>query len=196
MDPNFVYILLGCVIAYAFYSSRQVRRARRLDVEEKLERLGLELVDISVGTNGTRGNTYYTFRFTARRPGEEATHDGFGRFEVGGDRPHVEWCDVNPSKNRSWFPDQTTYDRFNAPSAPRISQDVDAQIRREVSARLDAIAKTPGAMLEHDMDGSGHVDALEWEALRAKIRAEVEAERGIAAIPNITPLSDKPPGSW
>jgi hypothetical protein len=195
MSTTLFYIVIAGLIAVLTYDRLTSTSSYQLDVEEKLERLGLEVVEFKLSLQLTRNPTYTRFRFVVRRPGEQTTYDGFGHFHKDEPRPHIEWCDENPVKARAWFgPPEGSVGAEVARTALQ-SAALEQEIRAEVTARLERIAATPGAILEHDMDGSGHVDALEWEALRAKVRAEVEAERGIAA-PEVAPLPTKPPGSW
>ena len=189
-------IVIAVVLAVSTYVNWNTTSSYQLDVEEKLERLGLELVEFKLGFHWlVRNPTYIRFRLAARRPGEQATYDGFGHFHRDDPRPHIDWCDVNPSKGRALFgPPEGVVDAATARTA-RHNAALEQEIRAEVTARLERITSTPGALLEHDTDGSGHVDGLELAALRARLRAEVEAERGIAA-PEAAPLPTKPPGSW
>ena len=70
----------------------------------------------------------------------------------------------------------------------------------EVSRRLDQITSTPGALLRYDLNGDGQLDAHEWEALRQRVRAEVEAERAASSLASSSPAdpsSSNPQGpTW
>lgn len=63
-----------------------------------------------------------------------------------------------------------------AAAMTHISSDKDAILASEVAKRLDEITQTPGWIHEYDLDGSGHIDSQEWEALRARVVAQVKAD--------------------
>ena len=63
-----------------------------------------------------------------------------------------------------------------AAAMTHIASDKDAILASEVAKRLDEITQTPGWIHEYDLDGSGHIDSQEWEALRARVVAQVKAD--------------------
>ncbi len=71
------------------------------------------------------------------------------------------------------FNSRTVLDSYKE-EEPSLQSDEDL-IRMEIAQRLDAITTQAGWAEAHDLDGSGHVDSEEWEALRQKIDAEVRA---------------------
>ncbi len=77
MNTAFYIITIGIIVLFT-YTSMNSTSPYQLDVEEKLERLGLELVEFKLGFNWfIRNPTFTRFRFTARRPGEQTTYEGF-----------------------------------------------------------------------------------------------------------------------
>ncbi len=178
----FIALTLAIVAIGWFIESTQ-RDARKEDLTRELRRHGLEISEVKVWSTGGKHNRHFRFEFEARRADDPVTYLGSGLFEKHGSVPIIGWHGEDPR-------------RVAAPAlaarplhAPDAEMSAEQRINMEMAARLDRITGTPGAMLEHDLDGSGHIDSQEWDALRAKIRAEVEAERGLGLAPPRPPPS-------
>jgi len=66
----------------------------------------------------------------------------------------------------------------------------------EVSRRLDAITEEPDWVAVYDLDGSGHVDADEWETLRHRVIANVRAEMEMRGTAHSQPVDEHAYLDW
>ena len=150
----------------AIVLQRHNRAQRRAELEAELVGMDLELIDVRIWTSGGKYDKTERFELKAKRKGDSRVYEATGSFHQ--NVPLISWHGVNP-----------VLEDHHAALAERDWNERAAglTVDQEVAMRLDAITARPGAMLEHDLDGSGHIDSQEWDALRAKVRAEVLAER-------------------
>lgn len=180
-----------------------VMGSRRQAVETYLKNLGYEVVSI----DRQDFNTYHAEIRTRHTPGLFTAVVSFPT-EYYGRRMHytqaqgpstlciTDWIGESPAEKR-------LLDRAIEQAPAYEPQDHQERINLEISRRLDAITNTPGGLMRYDLNQNGQIEPEEWEALRARVRAEVEAELGATAQPasehQAQPQEQPPPphgSSW
>lgn len=141
-----------------------VEASRRSGIRKWCAGKDFELVKF---TTGRAPNRKLTLRIRRKGSEEIELWEGswvprFGRAEV---------SDFYPVSEKK----EPVSRQLSAPD-PEFVRDPDEAIMAEVSRRLDQITSQSGWADAHDLDGSGHIDKEEFEALRAQVIAEVRAE--------------------
>lgn len=166
-----MFIML--VIAPVIYMKQRARQEQI--IQDALARHGLEATQISLGFSTSRHGEIRPFTFSAMRTetgerfmGKGMLRNGVPTFEWHGNNPLVKQVTLDEVEQR-----HQQHLEMLSPAERR-----EQQIRQEVAQRLDRISANPQEMMRYDLDGSGHIDQREWDAVRQRIRAEVEADLG------------------
>lgn len=168
-----------------------VAGSRRKSVETFLKNLGYIVVSI----DRKDFNTYHAEVRTRHTPGVfiavlsfpiERQHRQSMGYVAGQEYDTLcitDWIGESPIEKR-------LFERTLDETPEYIPKDPQEHLNLEVSRRLDAITNTPGGLLRYDLNQNGQIEPEEWEALRARIRAEVEAEFNQHTQP--TPQQEQP----
>lgn len=172
---TFAFLLIVVVIAVAGYLAIVYEK---MSVEEKArnwcEQQGHILVRFEIYARPHR-----VHRFAPYTPGKVGVTFRRGYDNVEEERV-ADWL-VDMFGTRLSFPppidSRAVLEGFgdDVDAHEQTPQSDEDRIRMEIAQRLDAITSEPDWARAHDLDGSGHVDGQEWEALRQKIEAEVRA---------------------
>lgn len=172
-----VIIIIVGIIAAAVIPI--VAGSRRQAVETYLKNLGYDVVSI----NRKDFNTYHAEVRVRHTPGvfiavlsfpveyqrrEPMTYIKGQEYDT---LCITDWIGESPIEKR-------LFERALDEAPEYIPKDPQERINLEISRRLDAITNTPGGLLRYDLNQNGQIEPNEWEALRARIRAEVEADLG------------------
>lgn len=172
MTAIVIIVILLAVSIPAYFALRREDTSLEQAVKRWCKTQGVQLIGFEVGSRPSLGEQQFLI-YSAT----EQSKEGYVQVTIRRPGAEIEVLDMmwtigtmGPRLHSLQGPVDLPPGVEDLPPSPRELE------MMEVSRRLDAITEEPDWVTAYDLDGSGHVDAEEWEILRQRVIADVRAE--------------------